>query len=54
MPITFSEQFNVSAEVLESTGVFDVILDIDTRVFIDPALLELCAEPELLDARKKG
>ena len=53
MPITFSEQFNVSAEVLESTGVFDVILDIDTRVFIDPALLELCTEPEFLDARKK-
>ena len=38
MPITFSEQFNISKEVLEITGVFDVILDIDTRVFIDPAL----------------
>lgn len=34
MPITFSEQFNISKEVLEITGVFDVILDIDTRVFI--------------------
>ena len=54
MPITFSEQFNISAEVLKATGVFDVILDIDTRVFIDPALLELCTEPEFLDARKKG
>lgn len=32
MPITFSEQFNISKEVLEITGVFDVILDIDTRV----------------------
>ena len=53
MPITFSEQFNISKEVLEITGVFDVILDIDTRVFIDPALLELCTEPEFLDARKK-
>lgn len=52
MPITFSEQFNISKEVLEITGVFDVILDIDTRVFIDPALLELCTEPEFLDARK--
>ena len=29
MPITFSEQFNVSKEVLEITGVFDVILGID-------------------------
>lgn len=27
MPITFSEQFNISKEVLEITGVFDVILD---------------------------
>lgn len=53
MPITFSEQFNISKEVLEITGVFDVILDIDTRVFIDPALLELRTEPEFLDARKK-
>ena len=53
MPITFSEQFNISKEVLEITGVFDVILDIDTRVFIDPALLELCTEPEFLDARQK-
>ena len=53
MPITFSEQFNISKEVLEITGVFDAILDIDTRVFIDPALLELCTEPEFLDARKK-
>lgn len=53
MPITFSEQFNVPDKVLEATGVFDVILDIDTRVFIDPALLELCAEPEFSNARRK-
>lgn len=53
MPITFSEQFNIPAEIVETTGVFDVILDIDTRVFIDPARLELCTEPEFLDARKK-
>lgn len=53
MPITFSEQFNVPGSVLESTGVFDVILDVDTRVFIDPALLELCTEPEFVGARSK-
>ena len=53
MPITFSEQFNISAKVLEETDVFDVILDIDTRVFIDPALLELCNEPEFADTRSK-
>lgn len=53
MPIKFSEQFNVSSSAIESTGVFDVILDVDTRVFIDPALLELCTEPEFVGARSK-
>ena len=53
MPITFSEKFKVPKPVLDSTGVFDVILDVDTRVFIDPALLELCTEPEFENARSK-
>lgn len=53
MPITFSEQFRISRSTLERTGVFDVILDVDTRVFIDPALLELCVEPEFADAHSK-
>ena len=53
MPITFSEQFHVARSVFENTGVFDVILDVDTRVFIDPALLELCTEPEFIDVRSK-
>lgn len=53
MPIKFSEQFNIPEKIIEATGVFDVILDIDTRVFIDPALLDLCTEPEFLNARKK-
>ena len=54
MPITFSEQFNISKEVLEITGVFDVILDIDTRVFIDPALLELCTELICIENVQRG
>lgn len=53
MPITFSEQFHIAKSTLDTTGVFDVILDVDTRVFIDPALLELCEEPEFMDARLK-
>ena len=48
MPVTFSEEFHVSKEALEKAGVFDVILDVDTRVFIDPALLELCTERNFL------
>lgn len=53
MPITFSEEFCLPRDTLEKSGVFDVILDVDTRVFIDPALLELCTEPEFVNARSK-
>lgn len=53
MPITFSEEFHVPQSVLETTHVFNVILDVDTRVFIDPALLELCKEPEFINSRFK-
>ena len=51
MPITFSEEFHISQSVLATTHVFDVILDVDTRVFIDSALLELCREPEFINSR---
>lgn len=51
MPITFSEEFNVDAQKLNELCLFDVILDVDTRVFIDPALLELCDVPEFVDAK---
>lgn len=53
MPVLFSKKFNVSTDKLEELGVLDIILDIDTRVFIDPALIELCQEPEFLNARTK-
>lgn len=53
MPIKFSEKFHISAEAINQTGVFDVILDVDTRCFIDPALLELCDIPEFTDAHTK-
>lgn len=53
MPITFSEEFNISKSSINEASVFDVILDVDTRVFIDPALLDLCAEPEFFNAKGK-
>lgn len=53
MPIKFSEQFNISPDLLEQLGAFDVILDVDTRVFIDPALLENCTAPEFAGVRQK-
>lgn len=53
MPVVFSEKFNIDEKVIKSTGVFDVIMDIDTQVFIDPALLELCTESEFVGAKEK-
>lgn len=53
MPIKFSEEFNISNELIETYGVFDVIMDVDTHVFVDPALLELCDEPEFSNAEEK-
>jgi len=53
MAISFSDQFNISNKTMQSLGVFDCILDLDTRFFIDPALLELCVEPEFVNARSK-
>ena len=53
MPISFCEKFNTPNSLLEEMGVFNVILDVDTRVFIDPARLELCDAPEFADAKKK-
>lgn len=53
MPIKFSEKFHISGESIEQTGVFDVILDVDTRFFIDPALLKLCDIPEFTNAHEK-
>ncbi len=53
MPIKFSEEFLVSKEKLTELGCFDVILDIDTRVFLDPALLKLSTVKEFEGAREK-
>lgn len=53
MPISFSDYFHISPESIEEQGVFDVIMSIDTRAFIDPALLPLCQEPEFIGAKAK-
>ena len=53
MPISFAEEYNVKPEVFEKTGVFNVILDVDTRVFIDPALIALTNAPQFEGARQK-
>jgi len=53
MPIKFSEEYRIDKSKLTELGVFDVIMDVDTRVFLDPALLELASAPEFEDARPK-
>ena len=53
MAISFSEHYHIPSETIDKLGVFDVIMDVDARVFIDPALLPLCQEPEFTDARGK-
>lgn len=53
MPIKFSEEFSVNEADLLSLGVFDVILDVITHVFIDPALLPLISQPEFQKAKEK-
>lgn len=53
MPISLSERYKIPQSVINKTGVFDVILDVDARLFIDPALIPLCQEPEFRGAKEK-
>lgn len=53
MPTKFSEAFKINPITLDELGVFDAILDVDTRVFFDPALINLTSAPEFQDARMK-
>ncbi|SDJ65307.1 hypothetical protein, partial [Salipiger marinus] len=39
-PIKFSEYFGIEAEALEGRGILDPTLNADTKLFIDPLLLE--------------
>ncbi|PWE44807.1 hypothetical protein [Pseudomonas prosekii] len=46
MPTSLSKYLGVPKATLDSLGVFDPILDHDTRLFIDPLLLKHCKTPE--------
>jgi hypothetical protein len=39
-PISFSECFNIEPSALESMGILNPVLNVDTKLFIDPVLLE--------------
>jgi hypothetical protein len=50
-PLLFSKHFGLSSSKLSGLGVFDPALNVDTRLFPDPLLLESSAHPEMRAAR---
>lgn len=53
MPLSFTDAFDLDKGQFDSTGSFDPILDVDSKLFIDPALLEITCQPEFKDSRKE-
>lgn len=53
MAKTISDLLDVSSDVLFGFGAFDPVLDLDTRLFIDPHLLKHCDIPELKASYEK-
>ena len=52
-PVMFSEHFKVAPEAMARAGVLDSTLNADTRLFIDPLLLERSRHEEIaVDARR--
>lgn len=48
-----SGHLGISGEELEKAGVFDAIIGIDTRLFLDPFLLKFTRIPEFRQSRQK-
>ena len=53
MAKSFTDEFLIEKNSFEATNALDIILDIDTKFFIDPALLEQCDIPEFKGAKEK-
>lgn len=51
MAIPLSEHFNVLKQALEAKGVFDAVIGVDTKLFIDPLLLNTTDIPEFHNSR---
>jgi len=47
MSQSFADYYGIDEETFDATGALDPILDVDTRLFIDPALLRSTTIPEL-------
>ena len=52
-PISVTSYFDIDPDDFEKTGAFDSVLNVDTRLFIDPFLLPYTSVPELKDGREK-
>lgn len=53
MPISLTDEYGLDKGAYLDTGAFDVILDVDSRLFIDPSLLDLCDIEEFNGAKEK-
>ena len=51
MPKSFTDAFHIDKKIFELCGALDIILDVDTKYFIDPALVRLCTIPEFDGAK---
>lgn len=46
-PVRFSDHFGIDVAALDKVGVLNPTLNVDTRLFIDPLLLEGSSHPEI-------
>jgi len=53
LAISFCDKYGINKNELKKVGALDIILDFDTRYFIDPALLRHSTSPEFLDVSHK-
>lgn len=49
---TFTEEFKLDKKKFEKTKAFDIILNVDTQYFIDPAKIRNCKVKEFSNAKK--
>lgn len=51
MPVSFVDAFHINPELFDDTGAFNLVLDVDSKLFIDPALLAETSCPEFRDSK---
>ena len=51
-PQYFSDHFNIDKDKLKELGVFDPILNFDTKLFIDPLLLKKSSNETIRNSAK--